>query len=294
MTDANDLRRYQRILRWYPYEWRVQHEQVMLGTLLDMDDARGWRGPTLGEAWSLRLDGLRRRLLNAHDGRAQKRHRASPDAESSEQVNVDGIRGDVVAVRGGPQRDSRGTHPNRTSMPTAQAHSEESGAVMTLTPDQTGAAVLPGAAILVSVRRLLMWALLSGIGYSLLLRGSKGACSGGMTSSDAPFEPSTGSAGADASCVHLQLTANPFVFIVLMAIVLVGLIVASRKATTETELHRILNRFAIIAAAFAAFCLIVSQIWFALIPLDGWNGEVTFFTPYLVGDVDISVIRTVA
>jgi len=78
MTDAKVKRRYQRILRWYPKEWRVQHEQVMLGTLLDIDDARGRRGPTFGEAWSLRLDGLRRRLRLADDGLAQRRRRMTP------------------------------------------------------------------------------------------------------------------------------------------------------------------------------------------------------------------------
>ena len=78
MTDANARRRYQRILRWYPREWREQHEQVMLGTLLDMDDARGRSGPTLGEAWSLRLDGLSRRLRPADNGRARRRRRATP------------------------------------------------------------------------------------------------------------------------------------------------------------------------------------------------------------------------
>ncbi|WP_457101454.1 hypothetical protein [Microbacterium sp. P5_E9] len=78
MTDANAKRRYQRILRWYPKEWRAQHEQVMLGTLLDMDDARGRRGPTFGEAWSLRLDGLRRRLRPADDGLPRRRRRMAP------------------------------------------------------------------------------------------------------------------------------------------------------------------------------------------------------------------------
>jgi len=72
MTNAR--RRYERILRWYPRGWRVQHEQVMLGTLLDMDDARGSGGPTFGEAWSLRLDGLRHRLVPV-GGERVSRHR---------------------------------------------------------------------------------------------------------------------------------------------------------------------------------------------------------------------------
>ncbi|MFE1664561.1 hypothetical protein [Microbacterium sp. P02] len=71
MTNAQ--RRYERILRWYPRSWRVQHEQVMLGTLLDMDDARGRSGPTVGEAWSLRLDGLRRRLVPTGGERVSRR-----------------------------------------------------------------------------------------------------------------------------------------------------------------------------------------------------------------------------
>lgn len=59
---TNPRHRYERILRWYPRGWRARHEQVMLGTLLDMDDTRGRTGPTSREAWSLRVDGLRHRL----------------------------------------------------------------------------------------------------------------------------------------------------------------------------------------------------------------------------------------
>lgn len=71
MTTAR--RRYERILRWYPRSWRAQHAQVMLGTLLDMDDARGRGGPTFSEAWSLRLDGLRHRLVPAGGERVRRR-----------------------------------------------------------------------------------------------------------------------------------------------------------------------------------------------------------------------------
>ncbi|WP_457101428.1 hypothetical protein [Microbacterium sp. P5_E9] len=71
MTNAR--RHYERILRWYPRTWRVQHELVVLGTLLDMDDARGRNGPTFGEAWSLRLDGLKHRLFPATGEVARRR-----------------------------------------------------------------------------------------------------------------------------------------------------------------------------------------------------------------------------
>lgn len=71
MTNAQ--RRYERILRWYPRRWREQHQQVMLGTLLDADDARGRSGPTLGEAWSLRWDGLQHRFAPAGGERVGRR-----------------------------------------------------------------------------------------------------------------------------------------------------------------------------------------------------------------------------
>ncbi|MEV4688226.1 hypothetical protein [Microbacterium sp. LWH3-1.2] len=62
-------RKYERLLRWYPRWWRDLHGSFVLTTLLDVDDARGGAGPTPGEAWMLRLDGLRhhwRRPVSAH------------------------------------------------------------------------------------------------------------------------------------------------------------------------------------------------------------------------------------
>lgn len=62
MTSPNESI-YQRLLRWYPRWWRDSHGPVVLATLLDLDDARGRTGPTPSEAWALRLDGIRHRLL---------------------------------------------------------------------------------------------------------------------------------------------------------------------------------------------------------------------------------------
>lgn len=95
---TNSRRRYERILRWYPHRWRAQHEQVMLGTLLDMDDARGRSGPTVGEAWSIRLDGLRRRLGIAEGERISRRRKLTFAATAAVMVGCVTVGGLTAAA----------------------------------------------------------------------------------------------------------------------------------------------------------------------------------------------------
>ena len=49
---------YQQLLRWYPRRWRQLNSEVMLDTLEENADSRGFARPTAGEAWSLRAHGL--------------------------------------------------------------------------------------------------------------------------------------------------------------------------------------------------------------------------------------------
>lgn len=64
--------RYRRLLRSYPPAWRRQHGEALLGTLLDVADARGGTGPTLAEAGDLVVRGLGVRLAYLAPGRATR------------------------------------------------------------------------------------------------------------------------------------------------------------------------------------------------------------------------------
>jgi hypothetical protein len=67
---------YRQLLRAYPLAWRRRHGEVLLGTLLDVDDARGGTGPTPGEVGDLVIRGLGVRLAYLTPGRST-RERAS-------------------------------------------------------------------------------------------------------------------------------------------------------------------------------------------------------------------------
>jgi hypothetical protein len=62
-------RRYRRLLRWYPEDWRREHEEVVLGMLLDDADAAGRDGPATGEAIGLVIGGIAQHTWRRNDRR---------------------------------------------------------------------------------------------------------------------------------------------------------------------------------------------------------------------------------
>lgn len=64
MKQDSVARAYARSLRWYSPEWRADHAEAMLGTLLDRADAEGLAVVPLSERTGIALSGLRERLIN--------------------------------------------------------------------------------------------------------------------------------------------------------------------------------------------------------------------------------------
>ena len=58
--------RYRRLLATYPRGWRREHEAVVLGTLLEVDEAAGRNHPTRRDRFALLIDGLGVRLGRGH------------------------------------------------------------------------------------------------------------------------------------------------------------------------------------------------------------------------------------
>jgi len=53
---------YRRTLRWYPSSWRAQHEDAVIGTLLDVAEGENRSRPRLGEQLNLAANGLLTRI----------------------------------------------------------------------------------------------------------------------------------------------------------------------------------------------------------------------------------------
>ncbi|WP_193509645.1 hypothetical protein [Cryobacterium sp. BB736] len=148
---------------------------------------------------------------------------------------------------------------------------------------------LPGADLLALVRRLIVAAMIAAVVYSALMSGSKGGCpgivpvSGGRTGS---FESTV---DVVRSCVNLSLRPSPLVYIALALIVVWAIGAVLRKAHDEQEATRILERAVVIVNVVALGSVLISQVWFWLIPLDNWVGGRTFFYPFPFGVIDLEI-----
>ncbi|SDH26711.1 hypothetical protein SAMN04515691_2468 [Leifsonia sp. 98AMF] len=152
------------------------------------------------------------------------------------------------------------------------------------TPRSAGASTLsgdallpavPGAAILIRVRRLISAIALVAVGYGFLSNGSRAFC--------------PGAGPAAESCVSLQLHPSPFVFAALAFVVFVAIGRVLRRARTEADALRTLDRAALVGTAIAGVSLLIGVVWFGLIPLESWNGSATYFFPFPFASVDLTV-----
>lgn len=146
---------------------------------------------------------------------------------------------------------------------------------------------LPGAEILAQVRRLLIVGVLSVVGYSMFAKGSKGYCPGGVTA-DGGFIDAAGDATDNAPlCVNLTLQPSGLVLIAIAAIVIGALSLVLRRAANVPSAIRYLDRAAAAVVILAVASLVISHVWFAMIPITEWNGTGTFFYPFPFGSVEL-------
>ena len=128
---------------------------------------------------------------------------------------------------------------------------------------------LPGRTVVSRIRALIVFTLGAAVVYGLLTSASSATCV------------------AD-SCISLTLRPNPLIFVALVAIVVIALSVALRWATTEEGAVRYLTRAAVVVAAVAIASIVISQVWFALIPVAEWDGvTANYLFPFPFGSVDV-------
>lgn len=163
---------------------------------------------------------------------------------------------------------------------------------MSLTPSpapqpDTTAAGLPGAVVIAGIRRVLIWALVVGALYSAVMSASKGICPGGIDA-DGGFIDSEGRSVEQAPmCVSLTLRPSVFVYVGLALIVLIALGRVA-KAADERAARRTLERAIRGAGLLVAIALVVSHVWFQLIPLEQFSsGSWSVFSPFPLGVIDV-------
>lgn len=156
------------------------------------------------------------------------------------------------------------------------------------TPATAAAKGLPGVAIIAEIRRVLITALVAVFVYSTVMVASRSYCPGGVDGSGG-FIDSAGQPTDEAPvCMDLTLRPSPLVYIGIAAIVLITL-GRVMKASDERSALKTLNRASIGVAALVVLAIVVSLVWFFLIPMEEFtSGSWTVFSPFPFGAIDVT------
>ncbi|MFD8771067.1 hypothetical protein [Microbacterium oxydans] len=156
------------------------------------------------------------------------------------------------------------------------------------TPATAAAKGLPGVAVIAKIRRVVIVAVIAALVYPALMVASRSYCPGGIDGSGG-FIDSAGQPTDQAPvCIDLALRPSPLVYIGIAAIVLITL-GRVMKASDEHTALKTLNRAAIGVSALVGLAIIVSLVWFFLIPMEGFtSGSWTVFSPFPFGSIDVT------
>lgn len=148
---------------------------------------------------------------------------------------------------------------------------------------------LPGTLVLTRIRRLIIVAVLAAVGYVVLMSASKVYCPGGMNS-EGEFVDAMGAVVEVApSCISLTLRPSVLVYLAIAAIVIGVVTKIIRRATDQHAAFQYIDRGAAAIAILVVASIVVSQVWFAMIPITDWDGGETFFYPFPIGSVDLVI-----
>ncbi|GGM37278.1 hypothetical protein [Microbacterium saperdae] len=155
------------------------------------------------------------------------------------------------------------------------------------TPPQTSA--LAGAPVIARIRRVLILAVVAALVYPMFMVASSGYCPGGVDGNGGFIDASGQPVDEALPCVQLTLGPSPLVYVGIALIVLLALGRVLRASDEPTAL-RTLDRAAIGVGALVVVAVIVSVVWFSLIPLDQFSsGSISVFSPFPFGVIDVDV-----
>jgi hypothetical protein len=153
--------------------------------------------------------------------------------------------------------------------------------------DQTRAVgLVPGAAIIRRIRRLLLVGVGSAVVYSTFMLASKGGCFGGVTATGEFTDADGIPTDVAPVCVEMTLGPNPVMVLMLAAVIVAAISRVLSHADGEAAAIRILDRAALAVMIITVASLIIAQVWFHLMPLDGIDGTGTYIWPFPFGSVD--------
>lgn len=191
--------------------------------------------------------------------------------------------------RRGPQTPAP-FHPAGTCAMMRRPTSKETVLSLAQTPPQpTTVAGLAGVAVIARIRRVLILAVIAAMIYPTLMVASSGYCPGGVDGNGGFIDASGRPVDEAPACVQMTLGPSPLVYIGIALIVLLA-IGRVMRASDEPAALRTLDRAAIGVGVLVAAAVIVSVVWFSLVPLDQFSsGSWSVFSPFPFGVIDVEV-----
>ncbi|WP_430645119.1 hypothetical protein [Agromyces sp. GXS1127] len=157
-------------------------------------------------------------------------------------------------------------------------------------PRSAALSTLPGAAVLQRVRRLVGWAIGAAFAYSLIGGAGKSTCPGGFTGDGGYLDASGQPTDVAPSCVTVTLEPSGFAFAVIAIVVFVTIGRVLRHAVDQPDAIRRLDRAVVGIVVFVLAWTVITQISFAGISLESWDGTGPFFFEGTVfGQIDVDV-----
>ncbi|WP_375236589.1 hypothetical protein [Microbacterium schleiferi] len=155
----------------------------------------------------------------------------------------------------------------------------------------TSGSVLPGVEIIAAIRRVATVTALALMVYVTFTRGSAGTCAGGIGADGGYIDSNGNPTDTVPQCISLTLEPSPVVIIAVVLTFIVALTLVIRRAQTVPAALRILDRATIVILAITAVSLVVSLVWFGLLPIRDWSpdSEWGFLFPFPFGAVDLSI-----
>lgn len=158
------------------------------------------------------------------------------------------------------------------------------------TPPQPAlAAGLAGVAVIARIRRVLIVAVIAAMIYPTLMVASAGHCPGGVDGNGGFIDASGRPVDEALPCIQLTLGPSPLVYfgIALIVLLAIGRVLRARDEPTAL---RTLDRAAIGVAGLVVVAVIVSVVWFRMIPLEGFSSESwSVFSPFPFGVISVDV-----
>lgn len=125
----------------------------------------------------------------------------------------------------------------------------------------------------------------------MFMLASKGYCPGGVDGDGSFIDAAGNTTDTAPICVTLTLRPSGLVFIAIAAIAFGALTMVVSRATDVSSAIRYLDRAAAAIAILAVASVVISQIWFRMIPITDWDGTGTFFYPFPFGLVELETDR---